>query len=160
MDYARNHGWWVRIPAVDRRPGDPRLADSKMFSDGKRGGKAKALRAAQRWRDVALKNYPRPDGHRYNLVVPAGYGYIRFFMRRYSHRGAKKRAAPQPALVGWLRIENGKAKSSNASIDRWGRQEALRRMEAWLEKQRRALAARMGITYAKLLSDVRRSRVL
>lgn len=158
LDYARTHAWWVRITAVNRKPGDPRLADSKMFSDGKWGGKDKALRAAKQWRAVALKNYPRPADHRYGVHfrMPPGYGYIRFFMRRYHHRGAKRKVTLQPALVAWLRIEDGKAKATNASIDRWGRKEAMRRVEAWLEKQRRELARRMGISYSKLLSMARR----
>jgi hypothetical protein len=151
LDYDRTHAWWVRIPTPKGKPGQ--LDTSKMFSDGLWGGRAKALVAAQRWRKAALKEFPRPSDHRYRNTIQPGHGYIRFEMRLYHHRNPKKRRTRQPAWTGWLRVETGKAKSSNASIDRWGREQAYQRVEQWLEKERRALAARLGISYAKLLQQ-------
>lgn len=148
----------MRIPAVKPKPGQPRLDANKVFSDGVWGGREKALVAAQRWRNKALKQFPRPEGRYYNShdTVPPGHGYIRFAMLRYPHRNRKKLPLPQPAWLGWLRIEDRKCKGSSASIDRWGREGAYQRVEAWLEKERQALAARMGISYAKLMQQARK----
>jgi len=152
MDYARNHGWWVRITAVNRKPGDPRLVASKVFSDGKWGGKRKALAIAKAWRDKALAKYPRPPEHRTDRgVVKPGYGYVRFAMlSRYSRKLGRGEGL-YPTWVGWLRVEDGAAIESRASADRWGGAVARRRVEAWLEAERRALADRLGITYGALL---------
>lgn len=156
LDYERTHAWWVRITAVNRKPGEPRLADSKMFSDGRWGGQQKALRAAQKWRDAALKKYPRPECYRRGgIPVPPGYGYIRFSLRRYYPRGSKTFVL-EPAWVSWLRIEDRQHKGTSISISRWGRKPAWERMEAWLERERRALARRLGISYSKLLTIANR----
>ena len=49
MEYARNHGWWVRIHQKNKKK-----QISKLFSDGTHGGKYKALKAATRFRDQHL----------------------------------------------------------------------------------------------------------
>jgi hypothetical protein len=48
FDYAKTHGWWVRIRRGDR-------AVSQFFSDGVCGSKAAALKAALARRDAALR---------------------------------------------------------------------------------------------------------
>lgn len=153
MDYERNHGWFVRIPRANRKPGEGRLAASRLFSDGVWGGKRKALVAAREWRDRMLKKYPRGERYRHRGIVPPGHGYVRFAMRRYYHRDAKRTITLHPAWVGWLRVENGKAKGANASIEKWGQRAARQRVDAWLERERRALAKRLGMTYARLVAQ-------
>ena len=49
MDHGNTHGWWVRV-YKDSKP-----VESKLFSDGVYGGKAKAKAMAQEHRDKVVK---------------------------------------------------------------------------------------------------------
>jgi hypothetical protein len=49
MDHGNTHGWWVRV-YKDSKP-----VESKLFSDGVHGGKAKAKVKAQEHRDKVVK---------------------------------------------------------------------------------------------------------
>ena len=51
FEYGNTRGWWVRI----RRKPNP---CSKLFSDGKYGGKEQALEKAVAWREEKLKTRP------------------------------------------------------------------------------------------------------
>jgi len=55
MDHGNTHGWWVRV-YKDSKP-----VESKLFSDGVYGGKAKAKLEAQAHRDKVVKK---------NKIVP------------------------------------------------------------------------------------------
>ncbi len=55
MDHGNTHGWWVRV-YKDSKP-----VESKLFSDGVHGSKAKAKLAAQTHRDKVVKK---------NKIVP------------------------------------------------------------------------------------------
>lgn len=61
MDYARSHGWWVRIYLSG-------ACLSKLFSDGVHGGRLAALRRALDWRDAKLLDHglsiPAPGRYR------------------------------------------------------------------------------------------------
>lgn len=51
MDHGNTHGWWVRV-YKDSKP-----VESKLFSDGVHGGKAKAKAKAQEHRDNVVKKH-------------------------------------------------------------------------------------------------------
>lgn len=53
MDYEHTHGWAVRYRIK-------KVTHSKLFSDGKLGGKRKALLAAQKYYQEMLAKYPKP----------------------------------------------------------------------------------------------------
>lgn len=58
MDYAARdgritRGWWVRILT-----GNEKYQKHKFFSDGKNGGKNKALKSATEWRDKIFSALP------------------------------------------------------------------------------------------------------
>jgi hypothetical protein len=51
MDHGNTHGWWVRV-YKDSKP-----LESKLFSDGVCGGKEKARKQAQDYRDKVVKKH-------------------------------------------------------------------------------------------------------
>jgi len=51
MDHGNTHGWWVRV-YKDSKP-----VESKLFSDGVYGSKAKAKKQAQEHRDKVVKKH-------------------------------------------------------------------------------------------------------
>lgn len=51
MDHGNTHGWWVRV-YKDSKP-----LESKLFSDGVYGGKEKAKKEAQDYRDKVVKKH-------------------------------------------------------------------------------------------------------
>jgi hypothetical protein len=51
MDHGNTHGWWVRV-YKDSKP-----LESKLFSDGVYGGKEKAKKQAQDYRDTVVKKH-------------------------------------------------------------------------------------------------------
>lgn len=51
MDHGNTHGWWVRV-YKDSKP-----LESKLFSDGVYGGKEKARKQAQDYRDKVVKKH-------------------------------------------------------------------------------------------------------
>jgi hypothetical protein len=58
MDYARSHGYWVRFEYLSH-------PISKMFSDGRYGGKRKALKAAIKYRNEVIDTPPEAPRARY-----------------------------------------------------------------------------------------------
>jgi hypothetical protein len=62
FDYAKTHGWWVRIRRGDR-------AVSRFFSDGIHGGKRAARGAALAFRDAALRRLGPIPAKRFRLCA-------------------------------------------------------------------------------------------
>lgn len=107
-----------------------------MFSDGKYGSKAKALRAAILWRDAELPKHPLRREYSKHNPRPRGTGYIKRGTKVYVHRRTGKKKA-YPVWQGWIRMPDGKATTSNYSIPKWGEDGAKLLVKAWLgEKQR------------------------
>lgn len=132
MDYERTHGYWVRIYRTEY-DGTKRCY-SKYFSDGTNGGKRKALVAARKWRDAQSKKLrPRERG---GGTVPVGHGYVR-------RTEVLRRAEYSHVFVAWLRIEDGRCKSTSRSITVWGKTGAKRECEKWLKEQRKELRGRV-----------------
>lgn len=128
MDHGRTVGYWVRIYRNDDEGN--RRCHSKMFSDGVWGSKRKALAAARSWRDKLLRKL-RPAMNGSPKVEP-GYGYVKL-------RTFQRVSGPHSMFVAWLRIHDGKCKSTSRSVAIWGMKGAKLECEKWLRKERRAL---------------------
>lgn len=133
MDYARTHGWWVR---VYRGVGADKRCHSKHFSDGKHGGKRAALRAARAWRDRTLARLPASTLGNRGRAVPPGHGYVRRVLKM-------ARVASHPVWVTWLRVEDGRCKSTSYSVELHGERAAQDMAERWLTRERKALRTRL-----------------
>lgn len=129
MEYERTRGWWVRFQRNDPRTG-AKAVTSRLFSDATYGGKRKALAAAMKWRDRTAKKVPpsRRSIHQGKRIV---YGYVRRCL-------LKRRVGWSDVWTGWMRLADGRAAMTSASIERWGKAEALRRVEAWMRRKRRS----------------------
>ncbi len=132
MEYAHTRGWWVRLY---RTASGQKSCHSKLFSDGKNGGKRAALRAARAWRDETIARLPKADKHSGRRVEP-GHGYVRRAVRL-------RRVTAQPVYVAWLRIEYRGCKSTTYSVNVHGERGAREMAERWLARERRALRARL-----------------
>jgi hypothetical protein len=126
MDYARAHGWWVRI--YRNCAGKQKNCLSQLFSDGVYGGKRKALVAAIAWRDQMLELLPAKKQS--GALRPPGYGYV------VRYQGSNRWTA-------WLRTEGRGVKSTRYSIARWGADGAYDKAAAWLKREQRAVRARL-----------------
>lgn len=154
FDYVRTHGWGVRIPNPDPQSALPKIIVQQFFGDVKWGGKDKGLRAAQDWRNRMLKIFPRKT-QRAARNPPPGHGYVRLATCTYHSRNPAQQPRVYAAWTGWLRVEDGKAKNTKWSVERWGAAGAKRRVTEWLERERRALAKRLGVPYSVLLTRLR-----
>lgn len=124
LDYDRSHGWWVRFARI--RHGKVVLVAQQQFSDGKYGGKQKALVAAVKWRDQQAKLVDPPR----NARLPPGHGYV----RRAVLDG-------RDVFEGWMRLPKGKVARTKWHVDVWGPIVAKRRCNEWLARKRLELAA-------------------
>jgi hypothetical protein len=110
-------GWWVRVQRIDCKV-------SRMFTDSKFGGRARALVAAKAYRDEVLREAPEPR----NARVEPGHGYIR---RRVING--------RVVFRGWIRLEGMRCSRTVWHADVHGLKAAKAGAEAWLERHRRAL---------------------
>lgn len=82
VDYGHTHGWWVRFQRCNK------IAKSKLFSDGKLGGKDKALKAAIAWRDGVSPTLPPLPERGYlrtckrNTTGTVGVNYQRYLRKK------------------------------------------------------------------------------
>lgn len=128
LDYERTHAWWVRF---QRGPSGARRTASKMFSDGKWGGKKKALARALAWRDANEHRYPPlPRGG------PNGSGR-KPQLAGYSSVSAVERAG-RPVLLGRFKRADGSFATLQLSVDKWG-STARSKVDAWVRRQRKLL---------------------
>lgn len=123
MDHGRTHGWWVRFQRSTA--GGKKTVTSKLFSDGAHGSKSKALRAAKAWRDAMALEVPAA---RPSTLTPTkeGYGYL--------YRGTvQRRVGTAEVWIAWVKLPDGKAAQTSASIAAWGvrgaKQRCLDRLE-------------------------------
>jgi hypothetical protein len=132
IDHARTHAWWVRIyRTVEGHKG----CTSAMFSDGARGGKRKALKAALAWRDEMLQVLRPPSRRGSTKVVPPGYGYVQRAV-------LPRRVGSSDCYRAWIRVEGGRCKCTSRSIAVWGVRGAKLQCEEWLAGHRRELRSR------------------
>lgn len=137
MDYARTHGWWVRIYRTDEQ--GQKICHAKHFGDAVNGGRGPALLAARAWRDKTRKALPAPrrrNGRSGNGGVSPGHGYVR-------RRDLMRRKERHPAMVAWLRIEGRRGKTTSYSVAKWGERKAKRLALEWLEAERAELGRRI-----------------
>lgn len=114
----------------------------KFFSDGAYGGKRRARDAAIEWRDTTIKKLPPSMGGRGHQgeVKPPGYFYVK--RMKVSARSGNRKFM-YDAFVAFLRIEDRKHLSTRWSIDKWGKEVARSRCEAWVERKTQELEARL-----------------
>jgi len=114
FEYGNTRGWWVRI----RRKPNP---CSKLFSDGKYGGKDEALEKALAWRDENLKTRPplaHPIQERGNKQVKTGVPGLYVVWPKRSRE-------TMPALGVSFRNHEGRHVGRTYSIKKWGLRKAL-----------------------------------
>ena len=129
MDYARNHGWWVRVYRGGR-------CHSKFFSDSRHGGKRRGLSAAVEYRDELLRRLPQPrrDGRG---EVAAGHHVEKFGVRWIDGRdGWLYRVRVYEA---WIKMGDGRVPKTTWSVDKHGEEVAVRRVREWLREKKREL---------------------
>jgi hypothetical protein len=131
MDYAKTHGWWVRVGATTPTP------MSKLFSDGKCGGKRKALDAARRFRNAAEKKVfrgvPRgsarwPAFHardKRSKTGTVGVSYFRYQRSRTSKKDPARKYWSEGYCAKWTDAR-GKPRNASFTIRKYGRREAFR----------------------------------
>lgn len=118
LDHGRTHAYWVRFQ---------QHGVSRMFSDGKFGGRAKAKVAAKAFRDKQAKALG-VTGERQRTAP--GHGYVRL--------GA---VSGRAAYVGWVKLDtHGGASRTQWFIDVWGRRAAKQGCEEWLAAKQREIA--------------------
>ena len=140
LDYERTHAWWVRF---QRGPKGKRKTASKMFSDGKWGGKRKALAAALAWRDANASRHPAlprggPNGSG-RKPQPIGYSSVTAFLRS-SHR-SDGRVRETPVLLGRFKTGEGRFATLQLSVSKWGSM-TRSKIDAWIRRQRKILRSK------------------
>lgn len=105
---------------------------------------AAALRAAKQHRDAELARLPQ---RQHTARKMPGYGYVR-------EGQVTSRGNSCDAFVAWLRIEDMRCKQTSYGIDAHGPVAAERAAYDWLERERRALAQRLGISFGALMAAV------
>jgi hypothetical protein len=125
-DYGRTHGWWVRF---QRLLEGKKKVHSKLFSDGVCGGRGKALKAAQAWRDEQERLVPA----RSYRALQIGLGRIR--------RARRKRAdgSSYPVWAAWIMLKGGRLAAASYAVHVWGDVEAKKKVIAWYKRKRREL---------------------
>jgi hypothetical protein len=112
-DHAHTHGWRVRF----QTSGD---LQTRLFSDRKHGGKSGALKAARRWRDENKK--PAKNSK------PTG-GTARIYLATIKGKKLWRAILPVADVT----------KTKSFAVHLYGRDEAKRRAEAWLELNREGI---------------------
>ena len=138
VDYGATHGWWVRFQRRNK------IAKSKLFSDGKHGGKDKALKAAILWRDVILPTLPPlPErGHIMTSRSRSTTGVVGVSYQRYWR---KKKYLVEEYSITWVDPVTKVQTHRGRSCRKYGRRVAYRMA---LEIRRKALA-RIKAYYAR-----------
>jgi hypothetical protein len=116
FEFGRTRGWWVRI----RRRG--RMVQA-FFSDGRHGGRTKALEKARQKRDGWLRTLPDPVDPR---------------RKRPSVRVYRDASSGHPAWRIYIRFPGGGIASTSRSIKRYGSGEARRLCQVWGRARLRA----------------------
>jgi len=122
FDYGRSHGWFVRVYRAGK-------CHSRLFSDGRHGGKRAALLQAQRFRDELLKSLPAPLTTR-----PRELSAGRVYRDVRSYMDSKGREQTYTVWAAWIRRMDGRAAPTSYSVKKWGERRAKQMAEAWLEK--------------------------
>jgi hypothetical protein len=137
MDYARSHGYWVRFEYLSH-------PISKMFSDGRYGGKRKALKAAVKYRDEVSLTLP-PRRHGPDMLPGPG----RIWKERRSYLNHSGIRMYYNAWTAWIMVSPQRPASTNFSIDKWGSHRAKFRTLLWLDakqkEQKRNYCKRLGV---------------
>lgn len=129
LDYTRTHGYWVRF--------EGKSPVSKMFSDGVFGGKRKALKAAQAFRDEWIKSHDVT--RRKGSCAPPGPGKV---TKRYCFQ----RKSWTLVWEAYIKVRPGPGHAiTRYSINKWGSREAKRLCEVWLEQKRKEQAKAYGL---------------
>lgn len=140
LDYSKTHAWWVRF---QRGPSAERTTVSKMFSDGKWGGKNKALRAALSWRDAHEPLHPPlPHGNRGSGRKPQPAGYCSVIAYDRTQPRAGRRVSVTPVLLAKFKTKQGRFATLQLSVEKWGEATARRKIALWLREHRRKLKAK------------------
>jgi hypothetical protein len=128
-EYERTRGWWVR---VTRLLGGYRR--TRLFSDGRYGGRQAALEAALLFRDAALAEAPPP------MLKP---GRPRRSPAGRIYRGRKtvvrrgKRVFYDVWNAYYFPPGAQHHKTTSYSCVKWGSEEARAKARAWLRQERR-----------------------
>jgi len=120
MDHGNTHGWWVRV-YKDSKP-----VESKLFSDGVHGSKAKAKAKAQEHRDKVVKK---------NKIVPVHMRKTReHSVDRRSTSGMVGVTLSVADKAGSLRVhwsarfmEKGRQRNVSFSVRKYGYEGAFRK---------------------------------
>ena len=120
MDHGNTHGWWVRV-YKDSKP-----VESKLFSDGVHGSKAKAKVMAQEHRDKVVKK---------NKIVPVHLRKTReHSVDRRSTSGMVGVTLSVADKAGSLRVhwsarfmEKGRQRNVSFSVRKYGYEGAFRK---------------------------------
>ena len=129
MDYQHVQGWWVRFQRYQK------IAKSKLFSDGKHGGKGKSLKAAIAWRDATLPTLPPLPERGYfrtckrNITGTVGVNYQQYLR--------KKKYLVEQYSITWFDPVTKVQAHRGRSCRKYGRRVAYRMA---LEIRRKALA--------------------
>lgn len=119
FEFGRTRGWWVRIRRRNRQV-------QAFFSDGKHGGRARALAKARKQRDHWLRTLPPPIDPR---------------RTKPSVRIYRDVSSGHPAWRVHIRFPGGGVASTSRSIKRYGSAEAKRLCERWGRTKVRASRA-------------------
>ena len=134
FDYSRTHAWWVRF---QRMHDGVRKTVSKMFSDGKWGGKYKSRDAAIRWRNANRRKFPKASGCKRGgrRPVPVGYSsHCTFWKTRTRADGSLD---TQRILQVRIKVAENKFNTLSVTIGAHGDTESQVLAKRWLRKQRR-----------------------
>lgn len=119
LDYARTRGWWVRLYKAGQ------LVASKLFSDGKHGGRRAALQAAQKWRDAQFSKHAIPWPIRQRTVA-AHSTSIRNVQQIPGVALQHRKRGANTYSIQWLAVASvrGKQLRKTWSVRKYGYEEA------------------------------------
>ena len=125
IDSTKTHGWQVHV----RRGG---TLKTKLFSDRLHGGKRKALVAAKEHRDMLLKDMAKLAKPLWRIARKprTNTGHLGVSITEYANKGGKKREV----VTVTVRESLGKAVNRKFSVDKLGREQAIKKAVAWRSK--------------------------
>lgn len=121
FDYGRSHGWFVRVYRGGK-------CYSRLFSDGRFGGKRAAQLAAQQFRDELLETVPPRAVRQQELSNGRVYRDVRSYVDK---DGKEQRYA---VWAAWIRRSDGRPAPTSYSVSKWGERKAKQMAQAWLDK--------------------------